>query len=63
MMGDTGTELAVEMKKPSVTEALEMEKKQLQARLDEINEVLGVLAQYPDIQKVIDVVSKHTRFR
>ena len=48
--------------KPSVTEALEREKRGLLERLLDIEEALMVLREHPDIQKVIDVVSKHTRF-
>lgn len=48
--------------KPGVTEALEQEKKALQERLADIEEALTVLREYPDIQKVIDTLAKHTRF-
>lgn len=48
--------------KPSVTEALERERKGLGERMAEIDEALAVLKQYPDVQKVIDTLSKHTRF-
>jgi uncharacterized Fe-S cluster-containing protein len=49
-------------RKMSVTEALETEKQQLEARLAEVNETLKIVREHPEIQKVIDAVSKHTRF-
>jgi hypothetical protein len=50
------------MIKPSVTESLQREKTALLERLADIEEALAVLREYPDVQKVIDILSKHTRF-
>lgn len=46
----------------SVTESLEQEKESLLKRVGQIDEALAVLKAHPDVQKVIDVLSKHTRF-
>ena len=48
--------------RPSVTETLQREKANLLERLTEIEEALAVLTQYPDVQKVLDVIAKTTRF-
>lgn len=57
-----GAVLAGRAVRSSVTETLERERQQLVQRLADVDEALGVLKANPDVQKVIDVVSKHTRF-
>ena len=57
-----GQELACATKRLSVSENLQREKENLESRLKEINEVLKVLEQYPDMTRVIDIVSKFNRF-
>ena len=48
--------------RPTITENLERERKQILQRLGEIDEALSVLVRYPDVQKVLDVIAKTTRF-
>lgn len=54
--------LASRQIKSTVTESLEREKKSLLERLDDIEKALAVLRAHPEVQVVIDTLSKHTRF-
>ena len=46
----------------TITERLEQEKAVLELRLVEINEALSVLRDQPQIQRVIDVVTRVARY-
>lgn len=58
----TGEMMAGRQIKPTVTESLEREKKSLLERLADIEEALAALRAHPEIQSVIDILSKHTRY-
>ena len=46
----------------TITERLEQEKAVLESRVAEINEALSVLRDQPQIQRVIDIVTKVARY-
>ena len=59
---ESGGLATVTSKRASITDRLITEKRQLETRLSEINVVLGKLEKNPEVQDIIDSLSKVIHF-
>jgi hypothetical protein len=55
---DAGSSLAQAARRPSMKERILGEKRNIEARLDQLNEALKVLEESPQIEKVLEILSK-----